>query len=563
MATSNSPDRDRIKTHTTVLSGMIEEFESWRDHYVEIANYVLPRKGRFLGRDEKPNDGKKRNDFINNGAAGRDLRTSAAGLQSGLTSPARPWFRLTLADKDLAEFAPVKEYLEETRKRLNAIFASSNFYVSTHTTYKELLEFATSAMIMEESQNKTLRCIPYTAGEYFIGVNEDREVDTLYRLFWNTARQLHLKFGDNALESTAVKSSLDTDKPNGWFRVVQAIVPNSEREYDRVDNLNMPWSSDYYLYEHNEEKFLRQSGYEMFPCMAPRWDVTGSDIYGLGPTMDALPDIKMLQSMEGKVLKAIDKQIDPSLNVPSDLKGKVVSLLPGGINYVAGGQGNAITPISAVNTSIRDASLKIEQVKQDIREGLYADLFKMLISGNDPTKTATEIIKKHEEKLSLLGPVIERLQPEFLDPLIDRAYFIADSRGKLPDLPPELEDMDIDIEYVSPLAQAQKMLGTAAIEETFNFAAVVAQSKPLILDKLDEDEAIEQFADMKGLPVKIIRTDAEAKKTRDNRAKQQEIEKRAQAMERTAAGVKDLSSVSPEQAESMENVLGGLGGVQA
>jgi len=555
-------EHERLADHKMVLDQLMEEFDSWQEHYQEISEYILPRKGRFLNRDTKPNDGGKRNDFILNSAGTQALRTSAAGMQHGLSSPAKPWFRLTLSNRELAKFAPVKSYLEEVRQIMSAYFAGSNFYVATYAVYKEILSFATAAMVMLPSPKKIINSMAFTAGEYFVATNAERDVDTLYRVFQMTARGVYQEFGERAKQFRAIEQALEKNKQNSWFKVVHAVAPNNDREYGMLDNRNMAFTSDYYLYENNDDGFLRESGFVMFPFMVPRWDVTSSDVYGMGPGMDVLPDVRMLQKMESKILKAIDKQIDPAMNVPASMKNKVLRLLPGGANYVGGKNSNEqITPINQVNLSIRDAEMKAAQVRQDIREGLYTDLFKMLINADDPNRTATEIIKKHEEKLSLLGPVIERLQPEFLDKIIDRAYFLLDEAGLLPPLPLELEDQQFEVEYISPLAQAQKMLGTASIEEAYQFAGVVAQWKPDILDKLDEDKTMDQYADMKGLPVELIRTDEEVKRIRNQRAKAKQIAQQAETLERTAASVKDLSAMDPGQADTMQNVLSGLGGM--
>lgn len=558
-------EEERLEAHEQVLSELIEEHQSWADHCQDITNYMLPRKGRYLDKDSKPNDGGKRNDFINNSAGTQALRTSAAGMQHGLSSPAKPWFRLTVADKDLAKYAPVKQYLEEVREIMTARFASSNFYVGTYSVYKELLAFATGAVGMLGGISGVLNANPLTFGEYFIAMNAEREVDTLYRVFNMTARNVYQMFGEDARKFRAIDQALDQKQSHDWFKVVHGVTPNYDREYGMLDNRNMAWRSDYYLYEGHEGMFLRESGYVMFPFMVPRWDVTGSDVYGMGPGMDVLPDVKMLQKLESKILKGIDKQIDPAVNVPAALKDKVVNMLPGGTNYVGEGKNtnSTITPINDVRLSVRDAQYKANEVRQAINEGMYADLFKMLISSDDPNKTATEILKKHEEKLSLLGPVIERLQPEFLDKIIDRMYFLLDDRGLLPELPLELQQIPFEIEYMSPLVQAQKMLGTAAIEEAYEFAGAVAQFKPQILDKLNEDKTFDAYADMKGLPVELINDDMTVKKIRAARAKRQQMEKQAQTLERSASAVKDLSAMDPSQATTMRNAISGLGGISA
>ena len=128
---------------------LLQEFLSWKDQLIEVSDFINPKKGRFLeSRDSKPNDGKKRFNKILDGQPGRSNRILAAGMQSGLTSPARDWFRLSLADRDLAKFGPVRFYLDEATKRLKFAFQASNFYNVTHSTYSELGAFGTGAMMI-------------------------------------------------------------------------------------------------------------------------------------------------------------------------------------------------------------------------------------------------------------------------------------------------------------------------------------------------------------------------------------------------------------------------------
>lgn len=548
-----------IKRYNKRLAALAAEYETWKTHYKDISTYLIPRKGRFLDRDTVPNDGSKRHREIIDNTGGRALRILAAGMQSGLTSPARPWYKLGLADKELMEYAPVKQWLEEVRKRMLYVFHRSNFYTATHNVYYEMGAFGTGAMAIDADFHTVIRCYPFTVGEYYLAVDAGLRVDSFFRIYWATVRNVVEKYGEENC-STSTVNMYKNGNGDRWIQLVHVIEPNPDHAPQSLEAKRKPFRSATYEYKGHGEKFLRESGYDEFPVMAPRWGVTGTDVYGTSPGMETLGDVKMLQKMQAKALIALDKLVDPPMNAPMNLKHKGASIIPGGVNYLDFSQGaQSFVPAYQVNPDFRSIEYKIEKVQEAIREGFFADLF-LMIANSPKNMTATEVMERHEEKLLMLGPVIERIQPELLDRVIDRVFNLMDEAGLLPVPPEELEGMELEMEYISLLAQAQKMVGVTAIEQVAAFVGNLAAVKPEALDKLDQDEAVDQYADMVGVPPKIIVPDERVRELRAERAKQIQQQQAMEQGRQMAEGAKTLSQTDTGGNNALTALMGGLGG---
>ena len=514
------------KKYIERLHALEAQRESWLDQWREIGEYILPRRIMFVTDGQQPNRGESRQSRIIDSTASRAIRMLAAGMQGGLTSPARPWFRLRLTDSDLMEWSPVREYLNVIEREIYRILAGSNFYSAVHTVYTDLAGFATAVLYEEEDFDSLVRFKVVSPGEYCLAEGSQGLVDTVYRRFWMTSRQMHQRWGDRV--SQRIRDSLDRN-PFQWHQVVHSVQPNPNKNEKESDRESKAWESVYLEYA-GDGKILARSGYDENPFMCPRWGTSGSDSYGRGPGDDVLPDVKTLQDMQRSVLKALHKMVDPPMRVPSGFKGRL-SLIPGSVTMVdPNAPESAIGPLYKVSVDIASAEQKIAAVQAAIRDGFFNDLFLMIQSR--PNMTATEVAERHEEKLLILGPVIERQFSELLNPLLDRTWSILfrNSRHRLPPPPREAVGADLKVEYISLLAQAQKMIGTESLGRVTDYVGNLSRIRPDVLDKVDLDEAVDQFAEMMGAPPKVIRSDdlvAEIRQTRMQ--KEQEVTARQQA----------------------------------
>ena len=523
-----------------------DERASWFGHWADISRYLLPRNGRFFVQDR--NKGWSRTNSIYDSTGTGALRILAAGMMSGMTSPARPWFKLAVPSNNPAAKSPaVKKWLNDATIAMRNIFARSNCYRALHSIYEELAAFGTSACIVASDPDMVLRFFPLTAGEYAIATNMKGEVVTLYREFQKSVGELVKEFGyDQCCPST--QSMYDNGSLDQWVSVIHAIEPRADRDRTKIDNTQMPWSSVYFELGGDPDKVLRESGFKMFRALVPRWSLAGGDIYGGSPSMDCLGDVKGLQQKQLRKAQAIDYMTKPPLQMPTSMKGQDVETLPGGIAYVdSASPSGGIRSQFEVRLDLSHLLADIQDSRQLIRGTYYADLFLMLANdGGSGRMTATEVAERHEEKLLMLGPVLERLQNELLDPLISITFQEMIDKRMIGPPPPELAKQPLVVQYVSMLAQAQQAVGVNSIDRFTGQLGVMSQVKPQVLDKFDVDHWADTYADILGVDPELVVSDKDVAIVRANRAKAQAAAQQAAQVPAMAAAAKNASGVDPQ-----------------
>jgi hypothetical protein len=542
-----------------------ERDKGWLPLWRDISDHIAPDMGRWNTSDV--NEGKRRDQLIINSTGRSALKVLASGMFSGMTSPSRPWFKLATPDAALMEFGPVKTWLHQAELAMQDVFARSNLYNVLPTLYAEQGAFGVGAIACMPDDDEFIRFYNFTAGSYMAATSARQQVDTLYREFKMTARQMEQQFGKEALSST-VQTLLSTN-PDAWVDVCHAVEPNDKRIVTRDDSRNMPIRSVYWEKGGDQDKMLRESGFKSSPIMVPRWDVNGENVYGSGPGSVALGDTKALQLMEKRKAQMLEKGVNPPMGAPGSLRGQRASILPGDITYIdqnAIGQGFA--PLYQIDASWYGAlRAEIMAHEERINSAFFVDLF-LMISSMDDVRTATEIAARKEEKMLMLGPVLERMNDELLDPLIDRVFNLMMEQSAprwagllpgnpmLPPPPKELAGMDLNVEYVSILAQAQKALGVSGIERAISFAGNLAGIQPDIIDKIDFDQAVDEYTAMLGVPPTIVRSDENVAQMRQARAQAQQQQA---AMEQMSAGIQGAKLLS-ETDVSGDNALTALVG---
>ncbi len=546
---------------TKQLAQLEQERETFEPHWRELSDFIIPRGSRFL--TSEANRGDRRNNKIVDPTATMANRTLSSGMMSGITSPARPWFKLATPDPEMMDYGPVKLWLETVQNRMNDMFNKSNLYQSLPLVYSSLGTFATGAMAVLEDEEDVIRTMPFPVGSYYIANSPRLSVDTSFRKFSMTVRQLVREFGLNSV-SSSTKSSFDNGNYEKWVDVVHAVYPNMNRETGKMNAKNKAFRSVYFEVGGDNDKVLRESGYDEFPIMAPRWEVNGEDVYGSScPGMIALGQVKALQLEQRRKAQQIDKQTNPPMIGPTSLKTQRVSLLPGDITYVdqvTGAEG--LRPAYQVNPNLGDLLGDIQDTRQLINSAYFVDLFMMLQNVNTRSMPVEAVIEMKEEKLLMLGPVLERLNDEFLDPLIDRAFSMMARKNMLPDPPQEMQGMPLRIEYISVMAQAQKAIGLSSLERFVGFVGNLASAKPEALDKLDVDQAIDNYAVMSGVSPTVVVPQEQAQQTRNDRAQQQQQAMAMQTGMAAVQGAKTLSEAKTADPNLLTALASAVGGQQ-
>lgn len=531
----NAPTRDQLFTRWGQLKA---ERASWWAHWQEITTYLLPRNGRYFRQDR--DKGWRRHNNIYDNTGTRALRTLGAGMMAGATSPARPWFRLGTGDPELNAYPPVKMWLDDVTRRMQIVFQRSNTYRALHGMYEELGAFGTAASIILPDRDTVIHHYPVTTGEYCIATDYQGRVCTLYREFEKTVGEIVKEFGYKNCSNT-IKSMYDNGNLDKWIPLIHAIEPRADRDPRKSDSLNMPFASFYFEVGGDPNKFLREGGFRTFPAVVPRWATAGGDIYGNSPGMEALGDIKQLQHEQLRKAQAIDFQTKPPLQAPTTMKNRDVEMLPGGITFVDG-QGQGIKTAFDVNLNLNYLLADIQDVRERVRGSFYADLFLMLANATDTRMTATEVAERHEEKLLMLGPVLERLHNELLDPLIEITFDRMVEGGIVPPAPEELQGMELNVEFVSMLAQAQRAIGTNSVDRFVGNLGAVAQFKPEVLDKFDADQWADSYSEMLGVDPKMIIAGDQVAVIREARAKAQQAQAQVDAMHTTSETARNLGA---------------------
>lgn len=539
---------------------MGEYEQSWMPHHRDVLNYISPRRGHFRG--DLPNRGDKRNGKILDGVAMRAKRVLQAGMTAGTVSPNWPWMKLTFGEEHgIPKFGPQKTWLSDVEQILYRIFQKSNFYRVMPTMFDEASTIGTAEMQIDEDPEKVIHCTQHTAGTYAIDTDERGNVDTLARRCWMSVGHLVKMFGkDNLRDET--KRLWEEGELQKWIQVRHLIEPNDDR-IEIPGPRGMPWRSLWWEKDAEDGQWLRQGGFEEFPIADLRWEVRGDSVYGTDcPGFIMLPDVRELQTLVKHKGEAIEKTVRPPLEVPASMEARPVDLTPAALNYVdTMGSSGSIRPILQINPQIHEMRQDIGELHEAIREAFYVNLFITLLQNHrsGPEKTATEISSIEGEKLLMLGPVLERTF-HFLEFCIDRTFAIAHRQGLIPKPPMGLVGMDINVDFISTLAQAQRAVNAVSVERAVGFIGNIAGAWPEALDKIDPDALVETHWDMLGASPTPMRDDeslAALREQRQRAAQAQMAAESAKTAKDAGAGAKALSETDVSSDSALQRLLSG------
>ena len=516
--------------------------QNWESHWQEVADYMQPRKADVTKTRSK---GDKRTELIFDGSPLQSVELLAASLHGMLTNPSTPWFSLRFKQNDMENEDEAKEWLEDATEVMYAAFNKSNFQQEIFELYHDLITFGTAAMFIEEDDEDILKFSTRHINEIFIAENDKGRIDTVFRKFNLSARAVIQKFGDVSM-NIMTKANKD---PYEEVSILHAVYPRSDFDPKKQDKQNMPFESVYLDAESGDE--LSVSGFREFPFVVPRYLKASHEIYGRSPAMTALPDVKMLNEMSKTTIKSAQKQVDPPLLVPDDGFMLPVRTIPGGLNFYRAGTRDRIETLNIGANTPLGLNME-EQRRNSIRNAFYVN---QLMMQSGPQMTATEVIQRNEEKMRLLGPVLGRLQSELLKPLIDRCFALILRKNLFRPAPEFLAGQDIEIEYVSPLAKAQKSTELSSIMRAIEILGSLSNVAP-VFDHINMDKLVRHLADIVGVPQKILKPQSELNAERQQAAQQQEQMQQMQQVQQLAeAGgkVAPLAKALPEEAQALVN----------
>ena len=503
------------------LSRLMEKRSTWESHWQEVADLMLPRKAEITKERSR---GDKRSTLIFDATGIHSLELLAASLHGMLTSSANRWFSLRFKEAALNEDDEAREWLEDSIDKMYLAFARSNFQQEIFENYHDLIAFGTSCLMVEEDEDDIIRFSARHIKEIYIEENKKGLIDNVYRKFKLTVDQAIQKFGAENLS----KEINNTYKSNPYdeVEICHIVRPRSIYDGSKQDKKNMKFQSIYF--EHGTDHVISVGGFNENPYVVSRYLKSSTEIYGRSPSMNALPDVKVLNKMVEHGLKASAKMIDPPLLVPDDSMLAPVRMTPGSLNYYRSGSRDRIEPLNiGQNTTV---TLNAENARREaIARMFHVD--QLQIQSNR-TMTATEVLQRNEEKMRILGPVMGRIQSELLEPMINRVFSIMLRNRLFREAPPILANQEIDIEYVSPMALAQKGQELQNVMRGLELFGSLSQTMP-VMDYIDENGLVKQLVQTLGLPARMIKSDKEVQGIRMERqeAQQQQMQMQQQMAE--------------------------------
>jgi len=552
---------EKRKRQNALIGQLKLERTSFEPQLKELSDYILPNRVRLSLTEN--NKGDRRNKKIIDSTASTSAAILQAGMMSGITSPARQWFRLSTPDPRMNEEGEVKEWLHQVGLDMTSVFLKSNLYQALPTFYGDMGTFGFGAIFAEEDIDTLLRFRHLVVGSYWIGCDSRGKPAVFYTEFNMTVRQIVERYAmdpygkiDWNVVSPRVRTMWENGNTEAWIEVGQLIEPNANFNPKKFESKHKKFSSD--VFELGcSDKYLSQRGFDWFPVLVGRWFVAGNDVYGTDcPGMRVLGDVKQLQKGEEKLLKAIDKIVDPPMQAPVGVKN--ASLLPGALTHVNPTETLGVRPIHEINLRIAELENKQEQVRQRIRKVFHEDLF-LGITNHVRDKTAYEVEVMQQEKMTVMGPVLEQMN-DVLNQLIDITFSVMNKRQKI-ELPPEaVQGQELKVEYISYMAQAQKAMGLGQVERVVGFITQLAAVDPNILHKLDVDQVADIYSDMGGTPPAMIRSDDAVAKIREQIQKAAAAQQQAMAAQQAVQTTKELSQTDTSGDNALTQLMGLTGG---
>ena len=518
---------DRLKSDRT----------NWDTMWEELATFLMPGKIDFITTSTR---GTKRAAEVYDSTGIHALQILSASLHGSLTSPSTKWFGLRFREDELNENKEAKDWLEKCSKGIFQEFGKSNFSTEVAESYQDLVGFGTSCLQFDvKTKNSQFDGFNFRAchlSEIVIAESEEGRVDTIFRKLKLTARQAYQKFGKDAGDK-AMKA-LEKD-PDQVFEYVQAVFPRElQGEPAMVAPPNMRPFACYFI-SVADKKICKESGYYELPFMVPRWAKTTGDMYGFGPGCIARADVKTLNSARKLAMRAWEKSIDPPLKaMQNGILGKI-DLRPSTVTYVRDMQ--SLEPI--VNATNWNADqLMLTDVRASVRRIFFSDQLEL---NEGPQMTATEVQVRYELMQRLLGPTLGRLQSEFLNPIVERAFYSMLRGNALPPMPEVLQEVggDLDIEYVGPLARSQKMDEVTSIQRAIDGIMQLAQVNPEVLDIVDVDKAGRTISDRLGAPADMLRGAEQVGELRQSRQQQQQAQAEMDQGQQEIAGAQQVADL--------------------
>jgi len=548
---------DEVEWHCRRVESLYSDRANFDNMWQEIAERTYPEHANFI---YTPTAGEKRMQKVYDSVAIHANQLLSSGLFSLLTSSANQWAQFLPVDLRFNDIREVAMHLDDVSKimyhEINK--ASAGFSTAAHESYLSYGAFGNLCMFVEEIlEQDSLSFLSLPLYECYFVENQYGFIDTLYRKYDRTVEQLVKKFGKDNLSPT-VRKFADDNKLDKKIECFHIILPRETYDMLSLNSIDKPYASIYI--EKKEKYVMHEGGYDELPFMAARFYKESFETYGRGPGSTALPDNKMCQKVAQVTIRAAQKTVDPALMLPDAGFLRPLRTTPGGLNFYRKGRISMKTDIDILPTGNPGIGLEyMESLHQRIREAFYVDQLKL---HTGPQMTATEVMQRTEEKLRLMGPLLGRIQTEFLGPLIKRVYGLLERAGKFPPMPEILAQQPIKIVYTSPIARAQEQVEANGLMRAFNVLEPLIKMTPEILDVFNTDEMSRGVFDMFSISQKFLNSKNDIKKIRRDRAEAQRKKEEAENLRASGQGTDAMARAAATAKEAGMMPEGAFGTLQ-
>jgi len=490
---------------------------NWDQHWFEVAELVIPRRDQIFETRYKTKGNKKRRKQYD-ASAPHFLELLASALHSMLTNPSVQWFELTTGDENIDKDPAVRKWLQELVRKIHQILNNTNFQTEVHEVYMDLGSLGTSVLRIEEDNEVVIRFKSSPINEHQIVENYKGEVDGIFTENIYTIRQAVQKFGEDVFKNNhELKNILKDDKDE--ISVIHAVIPRKDIKFGDKSPKSFKWAS---VHVHLDTGItLKESGFREFPYAVTRWNKSSGEKYGRSPSMKALPDIKMINSMMRDTIRAAQKVTDPPMFLPDEGIIGPINITPGGINYYRSGTPSIDGSIAKPFSTQANPGIGFD-VMNDVRERIKQAYFiDQLQLREGPQMTATEVNQRTDEHLRLLGPILGRLHFELLKPLIARIISIMKRKNVLPpNMPDILGQANIDVFFSSQIAKAQRIAEGDSLLRVMNMIGPLIEMDPTTMDNIDSDAIVQYVSKINGLPQNLLKEPKEVEAIRQQRQEQ-------------------------------------------
>ncbi len=502
--------------------------------FQELKELVRPDTTDFCGGSSRAQSARRK---IFDGTASWSAEQLSSGLHSYNSSPVDRWFALTVAGQpyDSLDYDS-RLWLEETSEILYAHYCDpvASLNPALHEAYLDIAVFGTAVIYQwYDVASRRLMFRSFPLADCWVDEAADGTVNRVHRRVKWTVEQVEKEFGSLPPKLAKIKAEKRSEEE---VTVFHCVYQNDDfNPYSRKAS-NRRFKSCYYCKE--TEEMLSEGGYDWMPYHSPRWTKLAGEKYGRSPALSVLPDIRMANAMSKTVIIAAQKMVDPALQVPDDGFLLPIRQNPGGLNFRRQGQ----EPIIPMPTAQRiDVGVDmIEQRRDSIRRGFYVDW--LVRPTKKERQTAQEINDDRNQMLSMMGPIVGRLQAELLGPMVRLSYALLDRHGDLRKPPGSLMGTRMDIAYLSPAARAQSSTRGQGINMFVDRIIQLQPVMPSLTDGIDEDGLLAELGDYMDVPRRILASPQMVAQRRQQRAEQQQAQQMIEAAPAAASAAKDFAT---------------------